>query len=184
MPTTTRSKTHPLVRYVEITPEIVNRAVYKDSHRCMIAEAIKEQYPYVTNVTIDAAFIRYTIPERGQRFIHITPSIAATLLVKFDQALAIEPVTFRLTSPVQIVDTAKRNAERRERERKQIERGEIPAKRSKIRKNSGQGTALTKLGGKTPPSGPLSNSRGLPNNIRTYGLCSLTRAVNDATKEN
>jgi hypothetical protein len=81
---------------VTITPELVERAVQRDSRHCMIAEAIKEQNPHFERVLVDLQTIRWTNPRTGKRYICLTPEVAGALLVDFDQGREIEPFAFSL----------------------------------------------------------------------------------------
>ena len=81
---------------VNVTPELVERAVQRDSHHCMIAEAIKAQNPHFKNIVVDLQTIRWTNPRTGKRYICLTPEVAGTALVAFDQAEDIQPFSFYL----------------------------------------------------------------------------------------
>lgn len=69
---------------VQITPEGHERAVKSASGGCLIADAIKEQYPHLSKVTVDMATIRATDRKQGVRFTYLTPPIAQHLLIGFD----------------------------------------------------------------------------------------------------
>jgi len=90
---------------VTITPELLERGVKKDSRHCVIAEAIKEQNPHFKNILVDLQTIRWTNPRTGKRYICLTPEVASSLLVAFDQGHEIEPVAFALR-PTQITASA------------------------------------------------------------------------------
>jgi hypothetical protein len=90
---------------VTITPELLERGVKKDSRHCVIAEAIKEQNPHFKQILVDLQTIRWTNPRTGKRYICLTPEVAGSLLVDFDQGREIEPVAFSLR-PTQITPTA------------------------------------------------------------------------------
>jgi hypothetical protein len=91
---------------VTITPELVERAVQRDSRHCMIAEAIKEQNPHFKFILVDLATIRWTNPRTGKRYLCLTPPPAATALIAFDQGGAIDPFAFTL-KPIQTTPTRK-----------------------------------------------------------------------------
>jgi hypothetical protein len=86
---------------VTITPELLERGVQKDSRHCVIAEAIKEQNPHFKQILVDLQTIRWTNPRTGKRYICLTPEVASSLLVAFDQGREIEPVAFSLR-PTQV----------------------------------------------------------------------------------
>ncbi len=81
---------------VTVTPELVERAVQRDSRHCMIAEAIKEQNPHFERILVDLQTIRWTNPRTGKRHICLTPEVAGAALVAFDQGSTIDPFAFRL----------------------------------------------------------------------------------------
>ncbi len=81
---------------VAVTPELVERAVQRDSRHCMIAEAIKAQNPHFTNILVDLATIRWTNPRTAKRYVCLTPEAAGKALVDFDQGHQIEPFSFGL----------------------------------------------------------------------------------------
>jgi hypothetical protein len=68
-----------------ITPEQHERAVKSDSGGCLIADAIKEQYPHLTGVVVDMATIRVTDKKAGERYTYLTPAPAQHVLLAFDQ---------------------------------------------------------------------------------------------------
>jgi len=81
---------------VTITEELVERAVQRDSHHCMIAEAIKEQNPHFARILVDLQTIRWTNTTTGKRYICLTPEEAAAKLVDFDQGRPIVPFAFSM----------------------------------------------------------------------------------------
>jgi hypothetical protein len=80
---------------VQITPENHERAVESASGGCLIADAIKEQYPHLSKVTVDMATIRASDREQGVRFTYLTPPPAQHLLLAFDQGWP-QPATDRI----------------------------------------------------------------------------------------
>ena len=70
---------------VSITPEMYGRAIKSNSGGCLIADAIKSQYPQLTKVSVDMATIRVTDQKRGERYTYLTPVDAQNLLLSFDQ---------------------------------------------------------------------------------------------------
>lgn len=103
---------------VNVTPELVDRAVQRDSRHCMIAEAIKEQNPHFRHILVDLATIRWTNPRTGKRYVCLTPEVAGSALVAFDQGQSIEPFSFTI-KPMQVTPTVKDG--KAERGRKQID---------------------------------------------------------------
>jgi hypothetical protein len=60
-------------------------AKQSSSGGCLIADALKEQHPNLTKVTVDMATIRATDRERGERYTWLTPGPAQHVLLSFDQ---------------------------------------------------------------------------------------------------
>jgi hypothetical protein len=80
---------------IEVTPDLLERATKRDSQHCMIAEAIKRKDPQrYTQVYVDLQTIRWSDRKTGKRYTALTPTVAAQLLVDFDQGKALEPVSF------------------------------------------------------------------------------------------
>ncbi len=68
-----------------IGQEQIDRAVKSDSGACLIADAIKAQYPKLVNISVDMATIRASDRERGERYTYLTPPAAQQVLLWFDQ---------------------------------------------------------------------------------------------------
>lgn len=98
---------------VTVTPELVERAVQRDSHHCMIAEAIKEQNPHFSRILVDLQTIRWTNTTTGKRYIALTPEEAAARLVDFDQGRPIDPFAFTMRI-VQVTDAKPGNRGRKQ----------------------------------------------------------------------
>jgi hypothetical protein len=94
---------------VDITPEIWDAAVQASSGSCLIADAIKTQYPQYSGVTVDAVTVRLSDKETGKRYSYLTPASARDLLLWFDQGWSYPSEhTVRLRTPVK-VDVIKRD---------------------------------------------------------------------------
>lgn len=87
---------------ISISLEQILMAVRKNSHRCMIAEAIKEAEPHARRIVVDLQSIRWTDDQAGVRYSFFTPPIAQEALLAFDQGEEVEPFTFELRSPASI----------------------------------------------------------------------------------
>jgi len=79
---------------LKIGEDMVERAIQSSTGNCLIATAIKEQYPRYTKVTVDAATIRFSDREKGERYTYMTPEDAMQFLHWFDQGW--KPATDRL----------------------------------------------------------------------------------------
>lgn len=70
---------------LNITEEAHERAKRESSAGCLIADAIKTQYPQFTNVAVDMATIRFSEPKNRMRYTYLTSPIAQHVLLSFDQ---------------------------------------------------------------------------------------------------
>lgn len=78
----------------------IDNGVERDSHRCMIADAIKEKCPRAQYILVDLQSIRFSDPDKGLRYTYLTPPTAQSALLRFDAGdKAIRPFDFRLTKP-------------------------------------------------------------------------------------
>lgn len=68
-----------------ITDAQHQRAVRSNSGGCLIADAIKEQYPHLSGIVVDMATIRVTDKAQGLRYTYLTPPTAQHVLLSFDQ---------------------------------------------------------------------------------------------------
>lgn len=79
-----RRPTSPTLE-LEIREEDRQRAVDSNSGACLIADAIKEQYPHLTRILVDMATIRVSDSAKGYRYTYLTPQTAQHVLLAFDQ---------------------------------------------------------------------------------------------------
>lgn len=78
----------------------------KDSHHCMIVDAIKEQ----TNtqfIMVDTQSIRFSDPETRERYVYFTPPKAQEAILRWDRGVDVQPFVFDLNSPVKITPIRK-----------------------------------------------------------------------------
>lgn len=81
---------------VHVTKEALTKAVTADSSRCWIAESIKAAVPNATRVAVEISTTRFTDPERGLRYVYLTPYKAQEALLEFDEGTPPAPFTFIL----------------------------------------------------------------------------------------
>lgn len=93
---------------VEITQHHIDVAIPEDSSHCMIADAIRSALPQARNISVDLQAIRFTDPDKAQRYIYFTPTIGQGALVAFDEGRPLVPFSFTLRSPIQVVAAGKR----------------------------------------------------------------------------
>lgn len=94
-PYTRRAPRSPNLTVV-LTLEKIEESIRRDSKHCWIAEAIKEQFPFLTNVLVDTATIRASHPDKGLRYIYLTPQIARNGIYRYDHGEPVEPFSFQL----------------------------------------------------------------------------------------
>jgi hypothetical protein len=145
---------------LNIGEEQFDRAVKSDSGRCLIADAIRAQYPHLTKIWVDMATIRVTDTKRGQRFTYLTTPAAQFLLLSFDQGWP-KPPTDQLTirGAVQIRSILRYRARASEvRERGEARLAELKAKQAAGETlTKGERIAYTKLTNHRPaPERPAS----------------------------
>lgn len=149
---------------LDVTPEIINNAVARDSGHCVIADALRACVPGASYVSVDLQTIRFSDRTKGKRYIYLTPARGQMLLVNFDQGVKPEPCALRLGHPAQIV---KMNQAENRYERTP---GLPAGTRKKVGKPASSRTVPPVLGGDYPPTAALSSTRG---RRRAFGLRSL-----------
>ena len=80
----TKRKGSPTLQ-LSITEAQHARAVKSNSGGCLIADAIKEQYPHLSGIVVDMATIRVSDRSKGLRYTYLTPAAAQHVLLSFDQ---------------------------------------------------------------------------------------------------
>jgi hypothetical protein len=140
---------------VTVTRELIDRATTRDSHHCMIAEAIKEATPLLKNISVDLQTIRYTDPRTKTRYTCLTPPAAAHALVEFDQGRAVEPFVLSL-QPVHKV-AALTTAGKRDRHGDLIRSRTRTRRQKPVVKESGS-RSLVVEGGPSLPHGHLGGT--------------------------
>jgi len=102
---------------LDLTRELIDTAIPRDSGHCVIADAIKSQVSDASDVSVDLATIRWTDRAKGVRYIYLTPLTAQRFLLGFDKGEPLEPQTVRLPSAVQVVQVRARNRATQEHSR-------------------------------------------------------------------
>ena len=70
---------------LKLAAEQHERAIRSNSGGCLIADAIKQQYPHLSAISVDMATIRVSDRAKGLRYTYLTPSTAQHVLLAFDQ---------------------------------------------------------------------------------------------------
>lgn len=158
-------------RRIKITEDIIDRSVRSNSSHCMIADAVREQIKDANYVSVDLQTIRFSVGD--ERFIYFTPRTAQLALIRFDQGDEdIEPFTFSLGRPTQIVQRHVKPAELPEQERAAKSaggrKGGIKAQqKARLERSVLAKKGTTKIGGRTPPTFSVDSNLG---NRRVFGL--------------
>ena len=128
----------------------------------MIAEAIRHQIKGATTISVDLMTIRYSIPEKGTRYIFHTPRTAQIALMNFDAGKPLPPFEFLLKGG-QAVSIVKRV------------RGQVHnfgKRKISVRKEDNGGIVTETIGGKSPPK--MMPPHPSHNSIRKFGLGGFT----------
>lgn len=82
----------------------ISDAIRKDSHHCMIADAIKDAVPNAQFIVVDLQTIKFSDPDTKKRKSYLTPPVAQGNLLKFDAGESVKPFSFNLIRPISVVD--------------------------------------------------------------------------------
>jgi hypothetical protein len=80
---------------IEVTQADIDKAIRKNSARCVVATAVARSIPGASHVDVDLQTVRFTVD--GERRIYLTPPGAAGYVVGFDAGDPIHPFGFRLS---------------------------------------------------------------------------------------
>lgn len=129
---------------LNITKKLIDEAIKGDSSHCMIAEAVKIAYPSASHVHVDIQTIRFTDPERRERYFFLTPRRAQMEILAFDHGDPVRPFRTTIKDPmVQPSGTGEKKA--------QMVKSTVSGKRS---------TPKIVLGKDSPPRAPLGGTTG------------------------
>lgn len=164
----TRTPRAPRAR-LEITHELIDGAIPRDSSHCMIAEAVKMNFPDASHIAVDIQTIRFSDLKRGLRYTYLTPRVAQVCLIKFDQGFRPEPFGFQLRNG-QVTRaglgtaralksktlSAKQHAQRVAAGKK----GQAELKKARlVSRNPAAAVVPDRIGGRTPPTTPFARRR-------------------------
>jgi hypothetical protein len=178
----TKKRRTPRSRRIElqITDEIIECAISRDSQHCMIADAIKAAVPDAQKIAVDLATIRFTDPKKRVRYTYLTPRIAQVELVKFDQGIKTEPFSFQLRA-AQVTRSGSSQVRRHGKEsmsegrRNAMRKAQATnpqLKKQGLRSASAEGSVPERVGGRTPPL--QVDSDGVPfSRRRAFGIRGL-----------
>jgi hypothetical protein len=80
---------------INVTQRDIDRALRKNSSKCVVATAIAGSVEGARRVSIDMQTVRFTVGD--ERFVYLTPPAAAGYVVAFDAGEPIHPFAFRLS---------------------------------------------------------------------------------------
>lgn len=110
---------------ISISQERIATAVQRDSSHCMVAEAIKEARPELTNVDVALDSIRFTDKAKNLRYVYLTPREAQIGLINFDRGVMPKPFSFLLTRAVIVTRSHRKSREPLPRGPAELERKRI-----------------------------------------------------------
>lgn len=150
---------------VEVTKEIIEGSEQRSSSHCMLAEAVRRTYPGATSISVDLQTIRFSDSKKGYRFVYLTPRKCQVALVMFDRGLHSEPFRFVLKGG-QVAKMGHYESRPRPKGRGVASLPE--GLKSELHAPRGN-CVPSVVGGKPPPTGPLSNTR-YAGQRRAFGL--------------
>lgn len=89
----------PMRRRVLVEQNYIDEAIRAHSGKCMIHDAIRDQVPGATRISVDLQTIRYSVVKSGLRYIYITPPVCVRNLVRWDRGEKISAFPFTLRGP-------------------------------------------------------------------------------------
>jgi len=154
--------------HLVVTEEIRDAAIPKDSGHCMYADAVRvacaEKGIDCAYVSVDLQTIRFTDRPAGKRYTYFMPRAGQVGLLNFDAGIKPEPHDFWI-GRAQVTRASKNNPAKPPK---------VPSKQSAV--TTAKGTAPVKVGGKTPPIGPLAFSDNVRiGRRREFGLRGMGR---------
>lgn len=86
---------------IQITQDNINNAIKKNSHRCMIADAIQKEIDWAKYIMVDLQSIRFSDINNNIRYFYLTPPKAQKELLNFDQGKKVKPFILNLTKAIE-----------------------------------------------------------------------------------
>ena len=170
---------------LDITTELIEQSLQRDSSHCMIAEAVKAAVPGARSVSVDLQTIRFTDPDKPHRYTYLTPRRAQIALVNFDQGREPEPFQVQLRGGA-VTKTVTRSARKKFEDKEaaiatksgkapktepKVDNRAVVAKRRTLTKSDADRRNVPEVnGGTTPPLGPLASITTARGRRRAFGL--------------
>jgi len=153
---------HVPTHKIKVTPEILARACEKNTRHCMIAEAVREQIPNATNISVDLMTVRFTDQETERRYTYPTPRSAQDGLIRFDKGMAIQPFGVHL-----------KNGHAVSMQRRGRAMHNLGPRKVTTTKTASGGIESQTVGGHSPPK--LKPKHPSHNSVRAFGLEGFTK---------
>lgn len=154
-------KSAPILE-LDITDENWQNAKQASSGGCLLADAIKRQYPHLSSVSVDMATIRATDRDKGYRYTWLTPATGQHLLLSYDQGWSQSTDKVKTNRPVKVTPVTRpktgTNSVAARNERREARRAELEAKIERGEElTRTEKTSLTKVSQPfNPPARPAS----------------------------
>jgi hypothetical protein len=84
---------------ITVTKRHIETACQRNSHHCMIADAIADSVDGAKFILVDLQSIRWTDKRVKQRYVYLTPPSAQEAIIAFDRGKRCKPFVFALSSP-------------------------------------------------------------------------------------
>lgn len=92
---------------ITVTQDNIDTAIRADSGHCMVADALRDSYPHIQRIQVDLRTIRFTDPDKKERYTYLTPLTVATKIAQWDQGIPPTPFSIRLSSAIQVRPTGR-----------------------------------------------------------------------------
>jgi hypothetical protein len=102
----------------------ITNAEKKDSHHCMIADAIKDRLA-VQFIVVDTQSIRWSDPATKERYVYLTPPTAQDMILRWDRGIKIQPFAFELARPIKVTPIRKKYEGKKSTRRKAQQKYEM-----------------------------------------------------------
>jgi len=93
--------------FVEVTQEMIDKALRKNSSRCVVATAIAGRFPQASRITVDVHSIKFT--NGARRYTYLTPPKVMDYIVAFDAGDTLHPFRFRLREDQRLIQQRRRH---------------------------------------------------------------------------
>ena len=137
---------------VNVSKELITKAIAADSSRCWIAEAIKEAYPKATTVAVDVSTVRFSDLDKGHRYVYVSPYSVQLALLDFDEGRPPVPFTFVLhNAHVTKAGGTPILKKQKDKARRAKQHARVGATAILVGGKRGSGNLPRKVGGRRPP---------------------------------